>query len=100
MINHQNLSINHMIVQGKGNIVSDMDQEKVMLSISNGKYYNLGEVGGRIWELVELPTCVSHLVTTLVSEYDVDLVECQVQVLSFLENLLAEGIIETLNDNP
>ena len=28
-----------------------MDGEKVMLSINNGKYYNLGEIGGDIWEL-------------------------------------------------
>ena len=34
----------------KGNIVSDMGGEKVMLSIENGKYYNLGEMGGEIWE--------------------------------------------------
>jgi len=32
----------------EGNIVSNMDGEKVMLSIKNGKYYNLGEIGGFI----------------------------------------------------
>ena len=30
-----------MIVQSKGNIVSDMGGEKVMLSVNNGKYYQL-----------------------------------------------------------
>ena len=40
MIKNQNISLENMIVQSKGNIVSDMDGEKVMLSINNGKYYN------------------------------------------------------------
>ena len=29
-----------------------MGGEKVMLSVKNGKYYNLGEIGGEIWELI------------------------------------------------
>ena len=32
-----------------------MDGEKVMLSIEKGKYYNLGLLGGVIWELIESP---------------------------------------------
>ena len=41
------------ISQIKGNIVSDMSGEKIMLSIEKGKYYNLGEIGGEIWELIQ-----------------------------------------------
>lgn len=101
MSKNQNLSLNLMIVQEKGNIVSDMGGEKVMLSVHNGKYYNLGEIGGKIWDLLELPTPVSDLVTTLVSEYDIKRVQCEAQVLSFLESLLAEGIIHNCeNINP
>lgn len=40
------INLDHYIVQSEGNIVSDMDGEKVMLSIKNGKYYNLGKIGG------------------------------------------------------
>lgn len=43
MIQESKIDVNHVIVQVEGNIVSDMDGEKVMLSIKNGKYYNLGE---------------------------------------------------------
>lgn len=46
MIKSQTVSLNDYFVQGTGNIVSDMGGEKVMLSVLNGKYYNLGEVGG------------------------------------------------------
>ena len=93
MINHPTLLLHGYMVQGKGNIVSDMDGEKVMLSIRNGKYYNLGEVGGRIWELMEHPIKVERMVAILMSEYEVEQSECEQQVVSFLELLLKEGII-------
>lgn len=94
MIKNQNISLNHAIVQGKGNIASDMGGEKVMLSIDNGKYYNLGETGGRIWDLIETPTSIQQVITTLMSEYDIQQVQCEEQVLFFLQRLLHEGLIQ------
>ncbi|MFS0879283.1 PqqD family protein [Bacillus sp. 7586-K] len=82
------------IKQKEGNIVSDMDGEKVMLSISNGKYYNLGKIGGVIWDLIEKPISYLELVDSLVNNYDVDRGECEQQVLSFLESLKKEELIE------
>lgn len=50
----RNLNISTFIMS-KRNVVSDMDGEKVMLSVHNVKYYNLGEVGGLTWELMNEP---------------------------------------------
>ncbi|MFC3884760.1 lasso peptide biosynthesis PqqD family chaperone [Bacillus songklensis] len=94
MIKKQTISLSKLIVQGKGNIVSDMDGERVMLSIYNGKYYNLGEMGGAIWDHIEKPVSVIQLVTRLMSEYEVEQSECEEQVISFLETLLEEGLLE------
>jgi hypothetical protein len=93
MIKNQFLSLNHYIVQAEGNIVSDMDGEKVMLSVRNGKYYNLGYVGGIIWDHLSEPINVLRLIQKLISEYDVNQSDCEEQVFSFLENLLEEGLI-------
>ncbi|MED0997382.1 lasso peptide biosynthesis PqqD family chaperone [Bacillus mobilis] len=94
MIKKQAISSNQCVEQVKGNVVSDMDGEKVMLSVKNGKYYNLGRMGGVIWELIEKPIRVTELVTTLISEYEVEQLQCEGQVLSFLEMLLEEGLVE------
>ncbi|PFW57603.1 PqqD family protein [Bacillus cereus] len=94
MIKKQVILLNQCVEQVKGNVVSDMDGEKVMLSIKNGKYYNLGKVGGVIWELIEKPIPVTELVTTLISEYEVEPLQCEGQVVSFLEMLLEEGLVE------
>jgi hypothetical protein len=86
--------IERKIFQVPGNIVSDMGGEKVMLSVEKGKYYNLGEVGGVIWELIEKKVSITQIVDELVSNYEVKREECAVQVTSFLEHLLDEGLIK------
>lgn len=94
MINKQNILMDYAIVQSPGNIVSDMDGEKVMLSVDNGKYYNLGELGSAIWDLMKDQILVDQLVNILISEYDVEKIECRSQVLSFLSQLYEEGLIQ------
>ncbi|WP_191565592.1 lasso peptide biosynthesis PqqD family chaperone [Metabacillus idriensis] len=94
MVKIQQLSTTHIVCQGEGNIVSDMDGEKVMLSISNGKYYNLGEMGGVIWELIKTPTSINQLINTLLHQYEVEQNECQEQVISFLDRLYDEKLIK------
>ncbi|MBY0007032.1 lasso peptide biosynthesis PqqD family chaperone [Priestia aryabhattai] len=90
----KSISISQFVSQGEGNIVSDMDGEKVMLSIHNGKYYNLGELGGEIWEKIKEPVSIQNLVDKLVAEYDVELDTCKEQVISFLALLLDEGLVK------
>ncbi|KIV54141.1 metallophosphoesterase [Aneurinibacillus migulanus] len=84
---------NQFFRQVPGNIASDMDGEKVMLNIQQGKYYNLGELGGEIWELMKTPISMEKLVTTLLSQYDVEPNECEEQVTTFLNQLLEEDLI-------
>ncbi|MBU7007234.1 lasso peptide biosynthesis PqqD family chaperone [Phosphitispora fastidiosa] len=97
MSSSTNIQSGHTVVQSKENIASDMDGEKVILSVSQGKYYNLGEVGGRIWDIIERPISVKDLTAALVAEYEVAQDICEEQIISFLDDLLKEGLI--ISDN-
>lgn len=88
------ISLTDQLVQGKGYIASDMGEEKVMLSIENGKYYNLGEIGGAIWDLMQAPTTVNDIVSSLIADYNVEKETCEEQVITFIHQLLKEGIVE------
>jgi hypothetical protein len=94
MIKDKKITLNIEVIQGKGNIVSNMGDEKVMFSINNGKYYNLGEIGGDIWELIKEPIEVSTIVENLLSSYQVEKNDCEEQVISFLDHLYEEDLIE------
>ena len=74
--------------------VSDMDGEKVMMSIDTGKYYNLGFTGGRIWELAESSPSLGEIVAVLTDEYEVDEEQCRQQVHAFVTELEREGLLK------
>ncbi|MBT2679841.1 lasso peptide biosynthesis PqqD family chaperone [Bacillus sp. ISL-35] len=97
MMKNTKIALNQEVVQGKGNIVSDMGGEKVMLSINNGRYYNLGEVGGGIWDIIQEPMEVKDLVSILLNKYEVTQLQCEEQVALFLSMLLDEGLIKVIN---
>ncbi|MGJ9459030.1 lasso peptide biosynthesis PqqD family chaperone [Oceanobacillus sp. CF4.6] len=92
------VSLKDVVSQMEGNIVSDMDGEKVMLSIQNGKYYNLGDIGGEIWDGMKEPIAIQQLISTLVSQYDVDESVCEEQVIYFINLLYAEGLINLIDE--
>lgn len=97
MIINEKLLLESKITQKPGNIVSDMDGEKVMLNIANGKYYNLGEIGGFIWELIEEPIALQTIVTEMIRIYEVEQDDCEQQILSFSTALYSEGLIENVS---
>ncbi len=76
---------------------SNMDGEKVMMSIENGEYYGLNQIGSRIWELIETPKTIDDLVGKLTDEFDVSPEICENDVMVFLRELLEKNLI-TVND--
>ena len=87
------------IVQRVSDIVSaEVEQELVMVSIENGSYYSMSDVGRHIWEAIESPKKVSNLVEDLTLEYDIDVCSCTKQTLGFLENLLSEHLLLVIDE--
>ena len=76
-----------------GLMTADMNGSAVMMDIMTGKYYNLGQVGGRIWELLEEPMSVSDLIRKLTAEYDVSAEQCRTDVEPFLNTLVDRGLL-------
>jgi len=96
---YTDISLEDTVCQVIGQIVSDMDGEKVMLSIENGKYYNLGDVGGVIWESMKQPISVREIIRKLMERYNVTETRCEKQVISFLHHLLEHGLIYVSTNN-
>ena len=76
-----------------GLMTADMNGSAVMMDMKTGKYYNLGTVGGRIWELLEEPMTIAALVKKLTDEYDVSAAQCRTDILPFLDTLLERGLL-------
>lgn len=90
------ISTASVVGQSKDIIASDIDDEKVMMNMEKGHYYGLDSVGCSVWNMLEKPIAVSELIATLRRHYDVDLETCERDVLIFLEELQADGIIDVV----
>jgi hypothetical protein len=74
-------------------IANQMDGEIVMMSIDNGEYYGLDEIGSRIWELLETPVRISDLIASLTEEFEVEKDECYNDTLEFLGDLKEKQLL-------
>ncbi len=72
---------------------ANMDGEIVMMNIETGNYYNLGKTGSIIWNMLESPISVETLIHGLMEKYNVTQQQCEVEVLSYLNELRGEGLI-------
>ena len=89
-----NISAESIVIQIEDIVASDIDDEKVMMSVEKGQYYSLDPVGSRIWELLDKPVKVTDLIDALLLKYDVDRETCERDVLAFLEELREDGILQ------
>lgn len=87
------LSPSTVVVRSDGLVDAEIENEVVALSIENGICYGLNRVGSKIWRLLGAPIRISDLCAALLTEYDINPVVCERQVLDLLEELRAEGMI-------
>lgn len=80
--------------QVSATLAADTSKGAVILGLSEGKYFELNEVGARIWNLIQQPRSVQSIVETLMTEYDVDAERCESDVYSLANQMLARSLIE------
>lgn len=69
-------------------------EDLVMVSIENGFYYGVSDVAREVWRELERPVQVSHLLDRLCANYDIDRRTCERDTLAFLDQLLAERLLQ------
>ena len=65
-------------------VASDMDDEVVMMSVEQGKYFGLDPIAADIWKLLERTKTVGELIADLTQKYDVEETQCEKDVYEFL----------------
>lgn len=93
------IGIEDLIMRKNQYLTSDMDGERVMMSIESGKYYNLGGIGGRVWDMMETPIVIRQIIEHLLQEYEVDREICEQQVIRFLQQMKAEGMVQIVSSD-
>ena len=73
----------------------DVADEAVLLSMRDGEYYGLNEVGASIWRLIQEQRTVVEIREELLAQYaGIDALECEQAVLSFLSEMISLRLVD------
>jgi hypothetical protein len=87
------IEITSTVVRVEGMMTAPVDQDIVILNMLKNNYVSLDQIGRRIWELIEAPVTVSELCLKLGDEFEGGNEQIVADVLSFLNELLKEGLM-------
>jgi hypothetical protein len=87
------ISLESVIERDDEPIAAKVDEEVVMLSARAQAYFGLGDIGSRIWSMLDRPRRAADICDELVNTYDVERSTCERDVLAFLGDLLNERLI-------
>lgn len=81
--------------QRKDNWVgSQIEDAFVMLNIEGGEYVTLNATATDVWNALETPQSLEHLVSVLTAHYDISASQCALSVERLLGELSEKGLVE------
>lgn len=89
----KSLTKESIVSHSAGVLSADIDNETILLSIENSKYYGMASTGNRIWGLLTSPISIAEIIDTLVQEYQIGREQCEADVFEFLSQLLSNKLI-------
>lgn len=90
------LTLQSTVVRSPDQISGDLDGKTVLLSIENGEYYNMNEVGSEIWAMLAQPVAVTALIDRLVAEFEVERATCEKEAMDFLRQLHRDRLLRVI----
>jgi len=95
----QKLNLNSVVQRDPSVVGAAAGEDVVMVNIDKGEYYGISDVARGIWQVIEVPNKVSDIIDVLVTDYDVERSLCEKETLSFLEELLAEHLLQVTSES-
>jgi hypothetical protein len=74
-------------------LAQQADGATVLLSLDEGTYFRLNEVGALIWDLCDGDHTVGEIVDAISAEYDASLDQVGADVISLVEELSSERLL-------
>lgn len=91
------VTLDSVVVAVPGQISSEIGaDEAVILGLDSGMYFGTNGVGTLVWRLVGSPVSVSEIVDSIVAEYEVDPTQCVEDLVPFIDQLIAAGLVQVL----
>lgn len=82
------------VVVVKDQVSCDLAGEVAILNLANGVYYGLNPVGARVWNLIQEPKTFKQVRDTLLTEFEVEAAQLDVDLRDLLTELAGQGLVE------
>lgn len=90
----EHISPQSIVVAASEQISCPLGDESAILNLKNSVYYGVSPVAASVWKLVQQPRSVGELRDALVDEYDVEPERCVQDLLTLLNKMRDEGLID------
>ena len=74
-------------------LISNLQEESVILNLDSERYYGLDSVGARMLSVLTTSNSIEAAYERLTAEYDVDREVLRKDLLELVENLIAQGLL-------
>lgn len=86
-------ALDRRVAIGEDVIARELDGETVLLNLETGIYFGLDQVGTRIWQLLAAGGPLQAILDTLVVEYDAEHDALERDLVRFISQLEAKGLV-------
>lgn len=80
-------------------LISNLQEESVILNLDSERYYGLDDVGTRFLSALNTADSIEAAYEKLSQEYDVNEEVLRKDLLTLVENLVAQGIVQISRDS-
>jgi hypothetical protein len=89
------ITLESVISRNESNFLANpVGDEIIILNMETGDYLGLNAVGASIWEQIQEPRTVQHIIDKLIAEYDIDSKTCTTETLSYLVKINQLGLLK------
>jgi coenzyme PQQ synthesis protein D (PqqD) len=88
------LSLQSTVIVSSQQVSCPLGDEAAILNMKNSVYYGMNPVGATVWNLLKQPQTVAQIRDAILEEYEVEEKRCEQDLLTLLEELRSEGLIE------
>jgi coenzyme PQQ synthesis protein D (PqqD) len=78
-------------------LISNLQDESVILNLESERYYGLDDVGTRFLSVLTTSDSIEAAYERLAQEYDIDSVVLREDLLALVENLVQKGLVQVSN---
>lgn len=88
------------VKQNPGVLSAEVGEAVVLLHAERNAYFDMDAVGAEVWRRIGEPTAIGDVCQALEALYEVDAATCEADVVAFLEDAVAQGIVLVDDDTP